>query len=113
MGEDDAFGTHLNAPIGHLVDIHVFADKPTCQIVDLQADALAVVLQRQILRGIAFVAQAEDFCELIRLDVQGAIQIVGLGRSLCKLDVVALNEARQKRVAVFHVGDARDPQFLD
>lgn len=56
VGQGDAFGTDLNAPVRYLVGIDVFADQAACQIVDFQPDALAVVLQRQILCNIAFIA---------------------------------------------------------
>ena len=68
-GQGNAFGADLDAPIRHLVDIHVFANQTASQIVDLKPNALAVVLQRQILSDIALVAQAKDFREAIWLDV--------------------------------------------
>lgn len=92
-GQGNAFGTHLDAPVRHLVDIDVCADQATRQVIDLQPDALAVVLQRQVLGDIAFVAETKDFREAIRFDVQSAMQVVWFGRSLCKLGVVAFNEA--------------------
>ena len=83
------------------------------QIVHLKPDTLAVILQRQVLGDIAFIAQAEDLGEPIRFNVQSAVQVVRLGGSPCKLGVIAFDEARKERIAIIHVGDACNAQFFD
>ena len=57
-GRGAAFCPRPDAPDGHLVNVHVFANRATRRIVDSQPDAFAVVFERQILRDIAFVAEA-------------------------------------------------------
>ena len=68
-GQGDAFCAHLNATICKLIGVDGLADETAHQIVDRKPYTLAVVLQRQILGDIAFVAQTEDFGEAIRLSV--------------------------------------------
>ena len=72
-GQGDAFGTDLDAPIWHLINVHEIADETARQVVHLKPDALAVVLQGQILGDIAFVPKAKDLGEAIRFYVQGAV----------------------------------------
>ncbi len=102
-GQGHAFCAHLDPAICELVGIDVFADQAAREIIDLQSDALAVVLQRQISGHIAFVAQTEDFGEAIRFNVQSAVQVVWLRRSFGEPGVIALDKVGQERVAIIYV----------
>lgn len=64
MRQDNAMRAHLNAPTAILIDIDVFANEATGQIIDLQLDALAVILQGQVFANVTLVSQAEDFADL-------------------------------------------------
>ena len=44
MGQDNAFSSYLGVPTAILIDVTVFASVATGQCIDLQLDALAVVL---------------------------------------------------------------------
>ena len=70
MGQDNAARADVNAATTVLLDINVFANQTARQLIDLQFDAFAVVLQHEIFGDMTLVAQAEDFAQLIRFDVQ-------------------------------------------
>ena len=58
-GQGNAVVPNLNAPVGKLVGVGVFANQTARYVVDFQTYALVIVLQGQILADIALVAQTE------------------------------------------------------
>ena len=112
-GQGNAIVPNLDAPVRELVGVGVFTDQTARQIVDLQPDALVVVLQGQILADIAFVAQTEDLGQPIRCGVLRTVQIIRTGSGLGKPVVIAFHEARKEGICSLHVRDARDAQLFD
>ena len=66
-----------------------------------------------MLANVSVLPPAQDIRQPIRFDIERAVQVVRPGRSFGKLGVMTLFEALQIGVSSPHVGDARDPQFLD
>jgi hypothetical protein len=76
MGQDNAVGPDLNSATSILIDVNVFAREAACQLIDLQLDAFAIVLQHQIFDDMTLVTQTEDLAQSIRFDVQRTMQVV-------------------------------------
>jgi hypothetical protein len=73
MGQDNAFGADANTATAILINIDILAHETTRQIVDLQLDPFAVVLQHEVFSDLTLVAQTENLAQSIRFDVWPAM----------------------------------------
>jgi hypothetical protein len=109
VGKHLPLPSHLQAPLGKVVQVDVLTAETFRDIVPIEDDLLAGVGHGQLFADVTLFAVAEDVVQPAGDHVEGSVQVFRSDSTNGKAFVIALKELRQEGVAGVDVANIGKP----